>query len=204
MSEGRSTGLRVLAWLNLIVSILTTDVIWIRYALQTEINVLALGLGFVILFQGMAVCVVLLVAASTADNLNTVPINIECRDPDTIGSIPAPTALVTQSDEGLEAKESEKKVKSVKEKIKNAKSYDEIVGYYDEIKTSYPLGDSLYQELEGLQRRFNALAGKLSTARGKDEENRIEKERYEIQEKMTWLWKEKVIIDRMVWLSRSK
>lgn len=95
--QGAIFVLRVFAWLNLAGGIIGAILVWITmgitkvqhglYGLTTlkEMNPLGITLGFVLLFEGVIGCVLLLVISSMAENLieirkNTRPTNISSKN----------------------------------------------------------------------------------------------------------------------------
>jgi hypothetical protein len=67
LKTGPISGLRVVAWVDLIGSIITAIILW-----ATSANSLSIAIGFGILFQGIVACILFLVIASMADNLGAI------------------------------------------------------------------------------------------------------------------------------------
>jgi hypothetical protein len=72
LKTGPTSGLRAVAWVDLIGSIITAIVLW-----ATSVTSSSVALGFGILFQGIVACVLFLVIASMADNLGAIRKNTE-------------------------------------------------------------------------------------------------------------------------------
>ncbi len=74
LKTGPVNGLRAVAWVDLIGSIVTAAVLW-----SSSANSFTVALGFGILFLGIAACILFLVVASMADNLGAIRRNTEFR-----------------------------------------------------------------------------------------------------------------------------
>jgi hypothetical protein len=90
LKTGPTNILRVVAWVDLVVSGIAAIVVW-----DTSTNSSGVGLGFAILFQGIFVCIMFLVIASAGDNIAVIRRNSEFLNPTKSNKERVPTVTHT-------------------------------------------------------------------------------------------------------------